>query len=81
VARANAGDNDPIDRDKAERLASLEATFDGVASFVAIDGDEFPLAFVAMTTNLYGVPFVKPLTVHEVEAVVQVKRPGREVTV
>jgi hypothetical protein len=49
-------------------------------SLVAIDGDEAPLAFVATTTNLY-VPVAKPLTVQEVDVVVQVKRPGNAVTV
>jgi hypothetical protein len=48
---------------------------------VAIDGDELPLVFVATTTNLYAVPFVNPVTVQEVDVVVQVKRPGNEVTV
>jgi len=48
---------------------------------VAIDGDESPFAFVATTTNLYEVPLVSPETVQEVDVVVQVRRPGKEVTV
>jgi hypothetical protein len=46
----------------------------------AIDGDESPLTFVATTTNLYAVPSVNPVTVQEVDVVVQVKRPGKDVT-
>ena len=47
---------------------------------VAIDGDESPLTFVATTTNLYAVPSVNPVTVQEVDVVVHVKRPGKDVT-
>jgi len=39
-----------------------------------------PDAFVAVTVNVYEVPFVRPATVHEVEAVVHEKEPGDEVT-
>jgi len=40
-----------------------------------------PLTFVAVTVNVYEVPFVNPVTVHEVVAVVHVNEPGVEVTV
>jgi hypothetical protein len=43
---------------------------------------ESPLAFVAMTVNVYEVPFVRPVTVHEVSLVVeQFDDPGFAVTV
>jgi hypothetical protein len=40
-----------------------------------------PAELVAVTVKVYAVPFVSPVTVHEIEAVVQVKLPGLEVTV
>jgi hypothetical protein len=40
-----------------------------------------PLAFVAETVNVYAVPFVRPVTVQESDAVVQVAPPGAAVAV
>jgi hypothetical protein len=40
-----------------------------------------PDAFVAVTVNVYEVPFVRPETVHDVESVVHENPPGDEVTV
>ena len=36
---------------------------EGVAGFDATESTEFPMAFVATTLNVYGVPFVSPETV------------------
>jgi hypothetical protein len=42
-----------------------------------------PAAFVAVAENVYGVPFVSPVTVHDVAGLVtvQVRPSGVEVTV
>ncbi len=50
----------------------------------AADGCEagpVPMALLAATVNVYGVPFVRPVTPHDSPAVVQVSPPGEEVTV
>lgn len=50
----------------------------------AADAGPVPAELVAVTVNVYAVPFVSPLTVAEVVvplAVVAVKPPGAEVTV
>ena len=46
----------------------------------ALDGP-VPVAFVAVTVNVYAVPLVKPDTVMGEDAPVPVKPPGLEVTV
>jgi hypothetical protein len=54
----------------------------GVTAFDGVDGADVPTPFVAVTVNVYGVPLVKPVTVHEVapeEA--HVLDSGEEVTV
>jgi hypothetical protein len=35
---------------------------------------------VAVTVNEYEMPFVRPVTVHDVDAVVHVNEPGEDVT-
>ena len=49
----------------------------------AADAPDVPEAFVAVAENVYAVPFVRPVTVHEVAGLVtvQVRLPGVEVTV
>ncbi len=49
----------------------------------ADDPLDVPAAFVAVAENVYGVPVVRPATVHEVAGLVtvQVRPPGAEVTV
>jgi hypothetical protein len=44
-------------------VGALEEVFVGVADAVAADGEDSPTAFVAVTTNVYDVPFVRPSTV------------------
>ena len=56
-------------------------TVDGVTAADADEAEPVPLAFVAVTVNVYEVPFVNPATVHEVVAVVHVNEPGEDVTV
>lgn len=53
----------------------------GVIEFEALDAELLPTLFVAVTVKVYPVPFVRPVTLHEVLAVVQVNLPGEEVTV
>jgi hypothetical protein len=49
----------------------------------APDPLDVPAAFVAVAENVYGVPFVSPVTVHDVAGLVtvQVRPSGVEVTV
>ena len=55
---------------------------DGVTGLVADDAPEVPTPLVAVTVNVYAVPPVSPVTVHEVAPVVMhVRPPGRAVTV
>ena len=53
----------------------------GVAELDAVLADPTPDAFVAVTVKVYAVPFVSPVTVHDVAADVQVAPPGEAVTV
>ena len=55
-------------------------TADGMMAEDADDAELVPFAFVAVTVNVYDVPFVRPVTVHEVVAVVHWNEPGDEVT-
>jgi hypothetical protein len=38
-------------------------TVEGVTELDAVDGEDVPIPFVAVTLNVYAVPFVKPVTV------------------
>jgi hypothetical protein len=53
----------------------------GVTELLAEDAGDVPIAFVAVTVNVYAVPLLKPLTVIGDEAPVPVKPPGLDVTV
>lgn len=54
----------------------------GVTAVEAVDGELVPTEFVAVTTKVYAVPFVSPVTVQLSDpVVVQVFDPGVEVTV
>jgi hypothetical protein len=55
-------------------------TVDGVTAADAAEATPVPLAFVAVTVNVYEVPFVNPVTAHDVVAVVHVNEPGVDVT-
>jgi hypothetical protein len=44
-------------------------TVDGVAAADAAEAGPVPDAFVAVTVNVYAVPFVSPLTVQEVAVI------------
>ena len=67
--------------DVAATLEGAPGTADGVAAFDATDTALVPALFVAVTVNVYEVPFVRPSTVHVVApVVVQVFAPGADVT-
>ena len=55
----------------------------GLTLFDAVEAAEVPEAFVAVAAKVYGVPFVRPVTVQDVAGLVtvQVRPPGAEVTV
>jgi len=54
----------------------------GLTLFDAADEPDVPVALVAVAEKVYGVPVVRPVTVHEVAGLVtvQVRPPGVEVT-
>ena len=52
----------------------------GVAGADGVDAGPVPVMLVAVTVNVYGWLLVRPVTVHDVPAVVQVNPPGAEVT-
>ena len=54
---------------------------DGVTALDGADGAPVPTAFVAVTVNVYAVPFVSPVTVIGLDAPVPVAPPGLAVTV
>jgi len=66
----------------AETPVGAPGTVDGVAEFDATDTAPVPARFVAVTVNVYALPFVRPGTVQVVApVVVQVFAPGVDVTV
>jgi len=69
-----------LDAPTATTAVGASGTVEGTIEADAADGEPMPDAFVAVTVNVYEVPFVRPATVHEVEAVVHEKEPGDEVT-
>jgi len=65
-----------------ETLDGGSGTVAGVTAFDDDDSTLLPTAFVAWTVNVYSVPFVKLVTVHDVVPVAeQVEPPGEAVTV
>jgi hypothetical protein len=53
----------------------------GVTELEGSDAAPEPLAFLAVTVKVYGVPFVSPVTTSGLAAPVLVKPPGLDVTV
>jgi hypothetical protein len=55
----------------------------GVTADEAVDGSELPTEFTATTVNVYEVPFVSPVTSHDMfgASAVHVLFPGLEVTI
>jgi hypothetical protein len=69
--------NDPGD----ENVCNVNNGATGVTALLAEDAGDVPIAFVAVTVNVYAVPFDKPVTVNGLEAPVAVRLPGLDVTV
>jgi hypothetical protein len=53
----------------------------GMTASDASEAAPAPTMLVAMTVNVYETPLVRPVTVHEVVLLVQVRPPGLDVTV
>lgn len=53
----------------------------GVTAVEAVDAEPEPAVFLAVTVNVYAVPFVRPVTVSGLAAPVAVAPPGLAVTV
>jgi hypothetical protein len=65
----------------ASTAVGAPGTVDGTAAADAAEATEVPLGFVAVTVNVYEVPFVRPATVQEVAPVeVQTFEPGVDST-
>ena len=60
----------------------VPGTATGLTELDAPEEPDVPAALVAVAENVYGVPVVRPVTVHEPAApvTVQVRPPGVEVT-
>jgi hypothetical protein len=62
-------------------IVGASGTVAGVTVFVVADGVLVPIAFVAVTVNVYAWPFVRPVTVIGDEPPYAVKPPVLEETV
>lgn len=60
---------------------SETAKMPGVTGLDGADEGPVPPELLAVTLNVYAVPFANPVTVQDVPLVVQVRPPGNEVTV
>jgi len=56
----------------AETAVGAFGTVDGVTAEEAVEANDVPMLFVAVTLNVYADPFVRPETVHGLVAAVQV---------
>ena len=65
----------------AAPIAGAPGTVAGVTLLEAADAAPVPNPLVAVTVNVYGVPFVSPITVKGLLAPVAVNPPGLAVTV
>ena len=54
-------------------IVGAPGTVAGVTALDAVDALDVPAEFVAVVVNVYGVPFVKPVTTHEPDAPVTVQ--------
>jgi hypothetical protein len=62
-------------------MAGAPGIVAGVTLLDAADGKPVPFAFVAVTVNVYAVPFVRPATMIGLAAPADVMPPGLDVTV
>jgi hypothetical protein len=70
----------PLRFEVADTAVGASGTRAGVTDDDGAEAGPGPIAFVAVTVNVYAKPFVSPVTVHEVVALVQVAPPGLAVT-
>ena len=61
-----ATDNEPLEGVIAV-IVGAEGVVDGVTAAETVDVAPVPAALVALTRNVYDVPFVKPVTVADAE--------------
>ena len=54
-------------------IVGAPGTVTGVIAADATDATDVPAVFVAVVLNVYAVPFVKPVTIHEPDAPVTVQ--------
>ena len=71
----------PVPACAAVPLTGAPGSVAGVNAFDAAEAEPVPVPFVAVTVNVYDVPFVSPVTVHHVFDVTHVTPPGDDVTV
>ena len=65
----------------ADTPVGAPGTVLGVTAVEALDAADVPAAFVAVTVNVYAVPFARPVTTIGLLAPVAVMPPGLDVTV
>ena len=65
----NATDNEPLEGVIAV-IVGAEGVVEGVTAAETVDVAPVPAALVALTRNVYDVPFVKPVTVADRKSVV-----------
>jgi hypothetical protein len=65
----------------AVTLVGALGTVAGVTTLDTDDAEEFPTTLVATIVKVYGVPFIKPVTMIGETVPVPVKLPGEDVTV
>jgi hypothetical protein len=61
-----ATDNEPLDGVIAV-IVGAEGVVDGITAAETVDVAPVPAALVALTRNVYDVPFVKPVTVADAD--------------
>lgn len=62
-------------------IVGASGTVAGVTELLALEAEPVPTALVAVTVNVYAVPFDKPVTVNGEDPPLAVNPPGLEVTV
>jgi hypothetical protein len=65
----------------AVTLVGAPGTPCGVTEFEGVEVEESPIAFVALTVNVYAVPLESPVAIVDVAVVVVLKAAGIEIMV
>lgn len=61
-------------------IAGAPGTVAGITESEVAEVAPTPIAFVAVTVNVYGVPLLRPVTAHDIVADSHVRPPGAAVT-